>query len=118
MSFTQAVRSAFGNYATFSGRASRSAFWWFQLFCILTIPLPLFIDLTWFSGLPVFQAIFELPLVVPALALSVRRLHDIDRSGWWLLLVLIPILGWIPLFYFTIQPSQESSNRFGSSPIA
>jgi uncharacterized membrane protein YhaH (DUF805 family) len=118
MSFTQSARSAFANYATFSGRASRSAFWWFQLFHILTIPVPLFIDLAWFSGFPVFQAITELPLVVPAISLSVRRLHDIDRSGWWLLLALVPILGWIPLLYFNIQPSQKSSNRFGSSPVA
>lgn len=63
-------------------------------------------------------AIYELAVFIPSLAVAVRRLHDTDRRGWWLLLLLIPVIGWIILFVFLVLRGQEGDNRFGPDPIS
>ncbi|MDA5342061.1 DUF805 domain-containing protein [Stenotrophomonas maltophilia] len=108
-------------YAQFSGRASRSEFWWFQLF-ILIVFMPLHVlsfiagytgseTLAWVStGLGV---VVWLALLVPLVSVTVRRLHDTDRSGWWYLLLLVPFAN-LAVLVFMLLPSTPGGNRFGA----
>ena len=120
MSFPDAIRSAFSQYATFRGRARRSEYWWFSLFLLLVgivasvLDSALGVDFEG-SGGPV-SLLVNLAVLLPSLAVAVRRLHDIDRTGWWLLLALIPIVGWIVLLVFALQNGTPGPNRFGPSP--
>ena len=106
------------NYCVFSGRARRKEHWFFVLFTtIFSIALAL-MDLalgTYDEQLEtgLLTAIYELAVFIPSLAVAVRRLHDTDRRGWWLLLLLIPVIGWIILFVFLVLRGQEGDNRFG-----
>lgn len=120
MNFQTAVATCLRNYVTFSGRASRPEYWYFFLFSIL-VSLGLSIVDTAMFG-PVegmggsngpLASLFSLAIFLPSLAVGVRRLHDSDRSGWWLLLVLIPVLGFLVLIYFFVQPGTNGPNRFG-----
>ncbi len=114
MSFTEAVKSGFDNYVNFSGRASRPAYWWWFLFAILTAIVANIIDAA--IGAPVVSIIVALGLFLPGLAVSVRRLHDTDRSGWWILIGLIPIIGFIVLLVFYVQKSDPVDNQYGPPP--
>lgn len=98
MDFLQAIKSCLGQYATFSGRASRSEFWWFFLFQVLALIVTSMLGDTAYS-------IAALLLLLPALAVGTRRLHDIGRSGWWQLLMLTGI-GYLVLLYWWLQPSE------------
>lgn len=98
-------------YATFSGRAARSEFWWFALFAVVGNVV--------LGVLSAFlAAVFALGILLPGIAVAVRRLHDLDRSGWWYLLVLVPVLGSLLLIFgYYIHPGTEGCNRFGSDPL-
>jgi uncharacterized membrane protein YhaH (DUF805 family) len=100
MNFQEAVQSVFSNYAKFRGRACRSEFWWFQLFLLLggivAGLLDLFANTNFLGGSPL-ATLFWLATIIPDLAVTVRRLHDTDSSGWWILLGLIPLIGMIVL---------------------
>ena len=98
MNFGQSITSCFSQYATFSGRASRSEFWWFFLFQILVSVAAGMVSEK-LSGL------VSLGLLLPALAVGTRRLHDIGRSGWWQLL-LITVIGLLVLVFFWAQPAK------------
>ena len=106
MNFMQAIQSCLSQYATFSGRASRSEFWFF-LFQILALIV---------SGMlgDVAYSILALLLLLPALAVGTRRLHDVGRSGWWQLLTITGI-GYLVLLYWFVQPSQAEANGYGES---
>jgi uncharacterized membrane protein YhaH (DUF805 family) len=99
MTFGQAILSCLRNYATFSGRASRSELWWFFLFQILASLAASMVSQT-------LGSLVNLALFLPALAVGARRLHDIGKSGWWLLLMLTGI-GLLVLIYWWVQPSDE-----------
>ena len=114
MSFTEAVKSGFDNYVTFSGRASRPAYWWWFLFAILAAIVANIIDAA--IGAPVVSIIVALGLFLPGLAVAIRRLHDTDRSGWWILIGLIPIIGFIILLIFYVQKSDPVDNQHGPPP--
>lgn len=103
-SFGGAIRACFKKYATFSGRANRSEYWYFYLFTFLCCIVPI---LGYVAALAIF---------VPSLAASVRRLHDIGKSGWNLLFGLIPFVGSIILLIWHCQPSQEGDNEYGPNP--
>lgn len=108
-------------YATFEGRARRSEYWYFVLFYVLTIVALAIIDgiagtLNDDVGIGLLSGIFVLATFVPALAVTVRRLHDTDRSGWWVLLDLVPVIGPLVLLVFTVLDSQPGANRFGPNP--
>ena len=90
MTFGEAIRSGFDHYVKFDGRASRPAFWWWVLFVLLVDIAANLIDLA--IGAPIFSAIVGLGLLLPNLSVSIRRLHDTNRSGWWILIWLIPLL--------------------------
>jgi uncharacterized membrane protein YhaH (DUF805 family) len=121
MNFTEAVTSAFQNYFNFQTRSRRSEYWYFTLFLILLSIATELADLFLFDNAagefgPLY-GISSLVTFIPSLAVSVRRLHDIERSGWYLLLALIPIVGWIVLIYWVCQPGTSGQNRFGEDPV-
>ena len=119
-----AVRRVFSKYATFSGRASRPEFWWWILAVTLILIVTQLIDAYAIApalGIEPFgpdagqplSAIVSLGLILPQIAVSVRRLHDINKSGWWLLMALVPLVGALVLLYFYVQPSDAERNGFG-----
>src|SRR5688500_19699319 len=118
MSFTAAVRSVFSQYAQFGGRARRSEYWWFVLFSILVGIVASILDSvlgTDFEGSAtssgIISLIVNLALLLPSLAVGARRLHDTDRSGWWLLIALIPLIGAIVLIVFFVKDSTQRSEE-------
>jgi uncharacterized membrane protein YhaH (DUF805 family) len=119
MNFADAVKSGFQNYVTFSSRAARSQYWYWALFCILVGIGSVVIDAALFprSYMRPVNAIAELVLFLPTLALSIRRLHDLDRSGWWFLLIFIPLIGGIWLLVWFCMRGTRGTNRFGPDPL-
>lgn len=111
MGFLEAVKSVFSQYATFSGRARRSEYWFFCLFNFLMgfilgiIPIPY------------ISIIYTLIAFLPGLAVAVRRLHDAGKSGWWYFIVLIPIIGWIWILVLYCTDSKPD-NEYGPNPKA
>ncbi len=121
MGFAEAIKSWFNKYVTFSGRAPRSEYWWFTLFAILAQIVLTFVDMAVFGanpyGIDPLATIFSLAVLLPGLAVTVRRLHDTGRSAWWLLIVLIPVIGYIVLIVFACLKSEPGANRFGPNPL-
>ena len=121
MNFKEAIISGFQHYVGFEGRAARSEYWYWVLFIVLLSIVALLIDLTMFgfntTGVNPISSIVSLATLLPNVAVSVRRLHDIDRSGWWVLLVLIPLIGGIVLLVWACMRGTVGMNRFGSDPI-
>jgi len=115
MNFVQAITSGFSNYVNFSGRAIRSEYWYWILFIILGDIVTGIID--WAIGAQVTTSLFGLATLLPNIAVAIRRLHDLDRTGWWILLSLIPIVGWIILLIWYCTRGTDGSNRFGPNPL-
>jgi uncharacterized membrane protein YhaH (DUF805 family) len=115
MTFSEAVKSGFDNYVNFEGRSSRPAYWWWLLFTVLATLAADIIDAAVFDVM-ILSAIVGLGLLLPGLAVSIRRLHDTDRSGWWILIGLIPLIGFIVLLVFYLEKGDETENRFGPPP--
>jgi uncharacterized membrane protein YhaH (DUF805 family) len=113
MTFGEAVSDGFSKYATFSGRSSRSAYWWWILFYLLIIIGASIIDAV--IGAPVFTGLTWLAFILPNLAVLIRRLHDTDHSGWWVLIGLIPLIGAIVLIVFACTDSGPP-NKYGDGP--
>jgi uncharacterized membrane protein YhaH (DUF805 family) len=134
MNFTESIRSVFSKYATFSGRASRSEFWWWYLFVSL---VNLVMSFIWnmstmgmlnsatsveamlagmFNWAYYLWIVASLALLLPTLGVIWRRLHDTNRSGGFYFLGLIPIVGIIVLLVFWVQDSTPGANRFGENP--
>lgn len=107
-------------YADFSGRARRKEYWMFSLFYTLCIIATLVLDgilvsLT-NSSMPIITILFVLAMTIPSLSVMVRRLHDTDRSGWWFLVTLVPLVGGFIFLFFLCVDGTLGSNRFGSNP--
>lgn len=112
VSFQEALSLVFKNYANFQGRSSRGAYWWWFLWYMLIIFVVAFLGgLLGQFGMAILGLVY-LAVILPTLAVSVRRLHDIGKSGWWLLISLIPFAGLL-ILYWTCQPGQDGSNAFG-----
>jgi len=122
MGFKDTISYCFRNYVGFSGRAARSEYWYWVLFVLLLQIVAWLIDMTLFgfntTGVNPIGVIVSLATLLPGLAVSVRRLHDIDRAGWWVLLGLIPVIGWIVLIYWACLRGTVGANRFGPDPLA
>jgi uncharacterized membrane protein YhaH (DUF805 family) len=117
----KAVELGFRQYYHFHGRATRAEFWWWILFVIAISVVAQGIDKlagthndTISNGF--FEGVWSLATIVPSLAVSARRLHDINRRGWWLLLWGIPFFGWILLFLWSLQQGQKGINDYGFDP--
>ncbi|MBI1220515.1 MAG: DUF805 domain-containing protein [Rhodobacteraceae bacterium] len=131
MDFKTSVTTCLSKYATFSGRARRSELWWFVLFNVILSIIAGILDRMLFgvhdmhmgaadAGMSfnyqpsLIGSVVSLALLLPNLAVAARRMHDIDRSGWWLLIVFIPIIGWLVLLYWYIKEGTQGPNRFGA----
>ncbi len=115
MNMIEAVKSVFSKYATFGGRASRSEYWWwtlfYYLFLIVVVLLPMG-DVRLF-----IIAIFLIGTIIPNIAVTVRRLHDSEKSGWLFLVNFIPYVGPIVLIVLCVLPSTDGTNRYGEHPL-
>jgi uncharacterized membrane protein YhaH (DUF805 family) len=111
MTFQDAITTCFNKYAEFVGRARRSEYWWFVLFGIVVslVLSPLSTSLSLLASLA---------LLIPTVAVSVRRLHDTGRSGWFLLIYLIPFVGVIIVIVWLATEGEPGSNLYGESPKA
>ena len=113
---------ALKNYVGFSGRSRRSEYWYFTLFYLVIAIVLSVLDGILFGGsvdgkgTPVLSGLFMLAMLLPSVAVGIRRLHDTDRSGWWLLIGLVPLVGFIVLIVFFVQDSRPGDNRFGANP--
>ena len=113
MSFMDAVKSGIGKSFSFRGRASRSEYWWWILASVLFQIICAIIALLGNIGI---AAIFPVLLIPPTTTVIVRRLHDLEKPGWFFLVVLIPLLGVLYLFYLFVQEGDMSENIYGSVP--
>lgn len=112
---------ALKKYVDFSGRARRREYWYFFLFYLLFYLAAAFLDgmLGAFDsgdGIALLTTAFALGMLLPSITVGVRRLHDTGRSGWWLLIALVPVLGALVLLFFSVQDSEPGDNRFGPNP--
>lgn len=118
MNFFDAVKSCFSKYVVFSGRARRSEYWYFTLFVVVvSIPLGV-LDALFFgatSGISPLTWVFSLATILPSIAVSARRLHDIGRSAWWILIA-FTIIGAFVLLFWAVQNSEAGENKFGANP--
>ncbi len=109
-------------YADFSGRAPRAEYWWFYLLIIIAYVVATIIDslvgVAAFGPYGIVLLIVMAGLIVPSIAAGVRRLHDTDRSGWWLLIGLIPLIGAIVLLVFFVTQGTQGPNKYGDDPYA
>ncbi len=126
MNFVDAVKSAFVCSDDFATRSSRSEYWWFMLFYFLVglvvSPIEFTIEFSVFGqGMEMTSGIIDLLVflvfIVPTISVTGRRLHDIGRSGWWLLIVLIPLIGALILLYWAVKRGEDGDNRFGANPL-
>jgi uncharacterized membrane protein YhaH (DUF805 family) len=102
-------------YAVFSGRAHRTEYWMFCLFNII-IAFVLGVAEGIVGGPGIVGLIYSLAVLLPSIAVTIRRLHDIDRSGWWLLIVLVPLIGPFVLLWFMVKGSSDGDNTYGVNP--
>jgi uncharacterized membrane protein YhaH (DUF805 family) len=116
MGFGEAVKSGFSNYVTFRGRATRSEYWYWVLFTIIATMVALTIDATLLGyspgGASPITSIWDLVTFLPSLALAARRLHDMDRTAWWLLIALTGIGAFILIIWFCFRGT-VGDNRYG-----
>jgi uncharacterized membrane protein YhaH (DUF805 family) len=133
MNFTEAVSKVYRNYATFGGRARRPEYWWWALYMLITGIVVGIIEYNLGLGTGVISSgggelsasynggplsgLWSLAHLLPGLAVAVRRLHDTDRSGWWLLVAFIPLIGFILLIVWFATKGTTGPNRFGEEPI-
>ncbi|MEM8735251.1 MAG: DUF805 domain-containing protein [Planctomycetota bacterium] len=107
----------FENYANFQGRAARKEYWMFFLFNLLAAAALMIVDmgLVMFVGIAGLNLLYTLGVIVPGIAVTVRRLHDTGRSGWWILLGLVPFIG-IFLLVLMCLDSEPGTNEYGENP--
>ena len=119
MNFIEAVKVCFAKYATSNGRAVRSEYWYFTLFWAIGTIITVILDSIFFPGLvegayTPLNMIFSLGILLPYIGVAARRLHDVNRSGWWQLIPLT-IIGIIPYIYWVTKKGDEGENRFGTN---
>lgn len=129
MGMAGAVKSVLSNYVNFSGRAARPEYWWWALAVFIVMFISGFLDTNVIAPLLGFNAgedaagtplslIISLAIFLPNLAVAVRRLHDIDKSGWWILIFFLPIIGFFLLLFWYVSKGTEGDNRFGPPPAS
>lgn len=118
MTFSQAISSGFRRYFDFRTRSSRSEYWWWSLFAIIVSVAATIMDEVLFGGTAIVDSISSLLLVIPGTAVAVRRLHDINRSGWWILIAFTIVGIVFPLLYWSVQKGTQGTNRYGVDPLS
>ncbi len=122
MTLSEAVKMSLARYASFGGRARRSEYWYFTLFHWLVILLAGVVSYLAMLAIPalgiILYSIVIFGTLLPHLAVSVRRLHDVNRTGWWYLVGFVPILGAIVLLVWFCTDGTRGPNRFGADPKA
>ncbi|MFZ4541143.1 MAG: DUF805 domain-containing protein [Rickettsiales bacterium] len=127
MNLLDAVKTCFNKYATVSGRAARSEFWFWVLFVFLGSLILGIIDGILFGvvdaagqskGSGPLGLVFSLATLIPYICVGARRMHDVNRSGWWILINLIPIIGWIVFIVWAATKGTTGDNRYGPDPLA
>lgn len=120
MNFPQAISTCIQKYAVFSGRAKRSEYWYWAL---LTVPMVFILEQidpfathTLYGTFSIISTIFSLVIFLPTIAVTARRLHDTNKSGWWQLIAIIPILGIIVLIVFLAQKGSDEANIYDEQP--
>ena len=109
--------SVLQKYTVFSGRARRQEYWMFTLFSVIISFVLSIIDQQVLKSSPgILSSLYSLAVLSPSLAVSARRLHDTGRSGWWILISLVPVIGWIVIIYFLVQDSEAGDNKYGPNP--
>jgi len=108
-------------YTEFSGRARRKEYWYFALINIIVTIILTMVDsamgtLNELTGYGVLNTVYSLAVLLPAIGVGIRRLHDIGKSGWWLLIGFIPLVGAIVLIIFFVKDSQPGENLYGPNP--
>jgi uncharacterized membrane protein YhaH (DUF805 family) len=115
--FGEAISLFFKNYANFQGRSSVGAYWWVILFSILAGIVLGVVETTFLgstgTSVGILSGLYSLATIIPSIAIGMRRLHDTDKSGWWLLLALIPLVGVIVLIVFWIGQGTRGDNKYG-----
>ena len=106
------------NYVNFTGRARRKEYWMFVLFNLIFALILGFVNGLIFGETPVLPIIYMLFIILPAIAVSIRRLHDIGKSGWWYLIQLVPLVGSIWLLVLTVTAGNVGENQYGPDPKA
>ncbi len=114
MSFSEAISDGFSKYVTFSGRSSRSAYWWWYLFALLVSVAASLVDQV-LGTVFVLSGIAWLALILPSIAVLVRRFHDAGHSGWWILIMLVPLVGFVVWLIFALTDSKPP-NEWGEGP--
>ncbi len=107
-------KSAIQQYANFEGRAHRTAYWMFVLFYLIFYIVAGAID--GLLGMGLVSFIYGLALLLPSISVCARRLHDTGRTGWWQLIMLVPVIGFIVMIVFLVQDSQPGDNQYGPNP--
>ena len=117
--FGQAIKLGFKRYVDFSGRSSRAEIWWWALFLTLASIILFIVDTAIIKTPGLTQLIFGIAIILPSLAIGIRRLHDIDKSGWWILLHFAPFfIGSIVLVILACKRGSDEENKYGPSPLA
>jgi uncharacterized membrane protein YhaH (DUF805 family) len=116
-SFAGSVLLCVNRYAIFAGRAPRSEYWYFMLFTVLISIGASIVDSVWLGHSEAVANGVGLAFFIPTIAVQVRRMHDLNRVGWWLWLSLVPVLGWLILLIWAFTPGTRGSNRFGDDPL-
>jgi len=117
MNFIDAVKTCLiEKYCCFTGRARRSEYWYFALFQAIVTYAIMFICMAISENLMVLGQLVSLAFILPSLGASVRRMHDIGKSGWWILIPLVPIVGWFYYLYLCCKDSEYGTNEYGENP--
>lgn len=115
--FTGALKDGFARYVDFGTRSTRPQYWWWTLWMVLISFGASLLDITLGLGeLGPLNSLVSLATLLPSIAVGIRRLHDIGRAGWWLLIVLVPVVGWIVLIVFLCTKTQVEQNQWGPKP--
>jgi uncharacterized membrane protein YhaH (DUF805 family) len=117
-SFAGSIALCLHRFVQFSGRSPRAEYWYFVLFTALIAVAAVLVDAAFLNGSRLFSTVVNLAVFLPALSVFVRRLHDLDRSGWWYWLILVPVVGAVILFIWLISRGTRGANRFGPEPLA
>lgn len=122
MGMQEAVRAVFGKYAEFTGRARRQEYWWFGLFVVIVGLVLSVIESVLFGRAMghygILSGIWNLATLLPSLGVAIRRMHDVGRSGWWLLILFIPLIGALVVLYWFVQRGTVGPNEYGPDPVA